>query len=116
MDLSKRVCTKNCPIFDSSGVLTALQCKENSFIASCNYQNTVKQDGSYDHPPSNTEVIGYESSEQIGRVCVPSLTVVKNAFSTVSTSMSDGLRQAGLANFITDLQNVYYLLFRIGDG
>lgn len=31
--------------------------------------------------------------------------MIKNAFKDVSTGISDGLRQAGVANFITDLQN-----------
>jgi len=52
----------------------------------------------------------------INRVCVPSPTVFKNAFQDYATSISDHLRQAGVANFITDLQNVIVYLDRTGNG
>lgn len=97
----------SCPSFNSNGTLSSLSCFTTSQLSSCSYTITVKQDGSYNgSTPSSTSVIGYDSTDVIGRVCIPSTTVLQNAFSSYATTISDGVRQAGLANFITDLQNV----------
>lgn len=116
-DLSKRVCVTSCPSY-VNGTLSAITCYANSNIPSCAYTQTVKQDGTYttNSTVSSSDVIGYDSTEQIGRVCIPTSTVLQNAFSSVSTTISDGVRQAGLANFIPDIQNVPILLCRTGDG
>jgi hypothetical protein len=116
-DLSKRVCVSSCPIYSSSGVLSTLNCYDKTSAQNCTYTITIKQDGSYSSgSPNNASIIGYEATEQIGRVCLPTSTVLKNAFASVSTNISDGVRQAGLANFITDLQNVPPSSFRTGNG
>lgn len=116
-DLSKRVCVTSCPSY-VNGTLSTITCYANSNIPSCAYTKTVKQDGTYstNSTVSSSDVIGYDSTEQIGRVCIPTSTVLQNAFSSVSTTISDGVRQAGLANFIPDIQNVLPLLCRTGDG
>lgn len=115
-DLSKRVCTKNCPDFDSTGTLSPLQCYTTATVPSCAYTVTVTQNGSFSSTPTSSSFIGYDSTDQIKRVCVPKLTVIQNALAPYADSMSQGFRQAGLANFITDLQNVLFILYRTGDG
>lgn len=105
-DLSNRVCVKSCPTFDSSGTLTTLDCKTNSKIDHCTYDSSVGKDGKMSGTPSKTDLIGYDSTVQIGRICIPTITVLQNAFSAYATNISDGVRQAGLANFIPDIQNV----------
>jgi hypothetical protein len=118
MDLTNRVCVTSCPSYSSSGTLSSLTCYSNPNLPSCAYTITVKQDGTYNisRNTTNSDVIGYDSSEQIGRVCIPNTKVLENAFSSFSTSMSNGVRQAGLANFIPDIQNVLMILDRTGDG
>jgi hypothetical protein len=117
-DLSKRICVAACPAYTANGTLTALNCFTTPQLSSCSYTITVKLDGTYNNSGSATssDVIGYDSVEEIGRVCVPTLTVLKNAFSSSSTTISNGVRQAGLGNFITDLQNVNNSLLRTGVG
>lgn len=108
MDLSKRTCVAACPSYTSSGTLTALPCFPTPQLPNCSYTITVRPDGTYNKSGNATtsDIIGYDSFSEIGRVCLPTLTVLQNAFSSASTSISNGVRQAGLANFITDLQNV----------
>lgn len=52
----------------------------------------------------------------IDRVCIPTSKVFLNAFSSYTATFSSAVRQAGVANFITDIQNVDFNVFRIGDG
>ncbi len=95
-----------CPNYDT-GSLSNIDCySAGNNLAKCSYDVVVDKNGSYNATPTQTNLIGYESSGLIGRVCVPTPTVFKTAFSSYTSTFSDKLRQAGVANFITDVQNV----------
>ncbi len=69
LDLSKRYCVQTCPSF-VNGALSTLSCYGQ---ANCAYSLTVLASGSYSTSPSSTsQIIGYETSALIGRVCIPS--------------------------------------------
>lgn len=57
---------------------------------------------------TGTELIGYGSYSILGRICLPELVVLNNAFSSYSTALSDKLKTSYLNHFITDIQNVKY--------
>jgi len=42
--------------------------------------------------------------------------VFLEAFANCTSAFSGALRQAGVANFVTDVQHVTIVLFRTGDG
>lgn len=95
---------KACPYFDNSGSLTTIECYGQ---ASCTYVVTIDSSGSYSaNPSSTTEIIGYDTSSLISRVCVPSTTVFSGAFSSYVTTFSTYLSSSGLSSFITDIENV----------
>lgn len=48
-------------------------------------------------------MIGYDSKQIIGRVCIPTEAVFNNAFSGYKGAFSSGLRQAGVGNFVIDV-------------
>ena len=101
LDLSNRYCVKACPYFDNSGSLTTIECYGQG---SCNYAVTVDSSGSYSaNPSTTTEIIGYDTSTLISRVCVPSTTVFSGAFSSYVTTFSNALSSTGLSSFITDV-------------
>jgi len=77
--LSKRVCVKSCPSYGSSNTLPNLLCYTTPKTASCAYTITILPNGSFSGTPNSNSFIGYDSSDQIGRVCIPSLTPIKNA-------------------------------------
>lgn len=74
-DLSNRICVSACPGY-INGVLSPLNCYTNSKTPSCSYTVTVRQDGSYSKVPTTSDFIGYESTQQIGRICLPTTTVL----------------------------------------
>ncbi len=99
-DLSNRYCVKECPYF-SSGTLTTISCYGQ---ASCTYAVTISSSGAYNTNPSSTsDIIGYETSALISRICVPSSTVFTGVFSSYTTAFSTYLSQSGFSTFITDL-------------
>jgi hypothetical protein len=101
LDLSNRYCVKACPSFDASGTLTAIECYGQ---ASCAYVVTIDSSGSYSANPSSTsDIIGYDTSALIGRVCIPSTTVFSGAFSSYVSTFSTYLSTSGLSSFITDI-------------
>ena len=97
--LENRVCVKACPSYQS-GTLSTLDC----YASSCTYSVTILSDGTYSaNPSTTTEVIGYETSPLIGRVCIPSSTVFAGAFASYVSTFSTYLSQGGFSTFITDL-------------
>lgn len=103
--LGNRVCVKNCPVY-SNGTLANLDC----YNASCTYTAKVKEDGTVDGSFQSTDFIGYGSYSILGRICLPELVVLNNAFSSYSTSLSNQLKTSYLNHFISDIQNVLFLL------
>ena len=59
-----------------------------------------------DQNVSTEQLMGYDSMSVIGRVCIPTSTVFANAFSSYKAGFSEGARQAGLANLVTDIEYV----------
>lgn len=108
--ISNRVCVKECPYF-SSGSLTTLDC----YNMTCTYQVIVNSDGSFNVTPSSvSDVVGYEASATLSRVCLPGATVLSNAFATISSSISSTLSQGVFGSTVTDIQNNYvYILYGI---
>jgi len=64
---------------------------------------TVDKDGNPSKTVTSTDFIGYDSYSILGRVCLPTLTVLNNAFSSYSTQLSSSLSSSNLSNFVTDI-------------
>jgi hypothetical protein len=109
--ISNRVCVKVCPSF-SSGILSTLSC----YNMSCNYQMIVYSNGSFNVTPSLvSNVVGYETSTVLNRVCLPSPTALTNAFAAVSSTLSSKMSQGMIGSTITDIQTNYiYILIGVG--
>ncbi len=82
----------------------------------CTYQVVVYSNGSFNVTPSAvSDVVGYETSTTLSRVCLPSSTVLSNAFSTISSSISSTLSQGVFGSTVSDIQNNYlYILIGVG--
>lgn len=101
-DLSNRYCVTACPYF-SSGALTTLTCYNQ---ANCAYALTVTSSGAYSvSPSSTTQIIGYETSSIVNRLCVPSSTAFAGAFVSYTSTFSSALSSSDLTSFTTDLTN-----------
>lgn len=109
--LDNRVCVKACPQF-ISGALTTLNC----YNMTCTYAVTIDSDGNYDVTPStSSQVVGYEATITLDRVCVPSSKALSNALSSVSSSISSSFSQGVFGATTTDIQNNWqYLLAGTG--
>ena len=83
----------------------------------CTYTVVLNSTGDMNKSnPAAPDIIGYDTYSVIGRVCIPTATVFNRAFSNYVTTFNDQLRQAGVANFVTDVQNVNIKILRTGDG
>lgn len=111
-DLSNRYCVASCPYY-SSGSLTTISCYGQ---VSCTYALTVTTTGTYSVNPSSTsQIIGYETSAMVGRLCIPSTTVFNGVFSSYISTFSSALSSSDLASFTTDLENNWkWILAAIG--
>ena len=115
-NLDRRTCVVSCPGLNGNSP-TPIDCyAAGNNVGDCNYTKTVNSSGQLSGTPNQTEIIGYDTYSVIGRVCIPTATVFNNAFSSYVNTFNDKLRQAGLANFITDVQNVPLSSFRTGNG
>lgn len=102
VNLNNRICVKECPSY-SNGNLSALDCFTNNVTTSCAYTARINEDGTFNATFASSDFIGYGSMKVIKRVCVPEIRVFENAFREFANKFSDGVRQSGLSNFITDL-------------
>jgi hypothetical protein len=99
-DLTNRYCVDVCPTF-VSGTLTTINCYG---VGSCIYALTITSTGTYTVNPTSTgQIIGYDSSELIGRVCIPSSEAFAGVFTSYAESFSSSLSQSSMGSFITDL-------------
>jgi hypothetical protein len=99
-DLTNRYCVTSCPYF-SGGSLTTLSCYNQG---SCTYALSITSSGTYSlNPSSTTQIIGYETSAMINRICVPSTTVFAGVFSSYTSIFSSALSSNDLSSFATDL-------------
>ena len=114
--LSDRTCVKACPGLTGNTV-SAIDCySAGNNQNSCAYTVTINSSGNVNSISVSTSIIGYDTYSVIGRICIPSATVFNNAFINYTSTFSDALRQAGIANFIIDVETVSILLFRTGIG
>jgi hypothetical protein len=76
----------------------------------------VYANGSFNVTPSSvSDVVGYESSTTLSRVCLPSTVVLSNALSAVSSSISSTLSQGVFGSTVSDIQNNWlYILAGVG--
>lgn len=111
------MCVESCP-FLQGNTPTQVNCFAAGVSAgNCTYTVIVDSNGNMNKSnPTAPDVIGYDTYSVIGRLCIPTATVFNNAFANYVNTFNDKLRQAGLANFVTDIQNVKIIIFRIGDG
>lgn len=103
ISLSNRVCVAGCPTL-VNGVVSALQCLPGG--TPCSYTVVVNASGYPNTTITSSDFIGYDSYVILGRVCLPSLVVLQNAFQSYSTSLGSALKSSYLSDFITDIQNV----------
>ena len=114
--MNLKTCVKNCPILVGN-TPNGIDCyAAGNGQTSCAYTVTINSSGQANTTITTTDIIGYDTYSVIGRACIPSATVFKNAFSSYTLTFSDRLRQAGIANFVTDIQAVLINLYRIGNG
>lgn len=116
-NLDARMCVESCP-FLNGNTPTQVNCyAAGTTTGNCTYTVIVDSSGTMNKSnPSNPDIIGYDTYSVIGRLCIPTATVFNKAFSSYITTFNDKLRQAGLANLVTDIQNVQLYRYRIGDG
>ena len=74
----------------------------------CNYDVTFNQEGfAVNSIPDANSFLGYPTTTQLGRVCVPIVSVFTNGFDNIvassSSTISSALEQGYLADFITDV-------------
>lgn len=109
--LNKRYCVQSCPTFASSGAIPATW---PAYGAAISFEISVDSSGTASASISAVaDDVGYDSTVAIERVCIPSLTVFKGAFSSY-TSQFSALAQGDLANFILDIKNVSIVILRTG--
>jgi hypothetical protein len=76
----KRYCVKSCPTFDSSGSMPATWA--DTYGGAITFDFTIDSTGTASGSYAIGDDLGYESELTIERVCIPSLTVFKGAFSS----------------------------------
>lgn len=89
---SKRKCVKSCPTYNGGSTpaptiscygLAAPDCADTSLYI------YIPEDGNYTAPGSfSNNILIYESTGLLGRVCAPTSTVLLNAFKDIATSLT----------------------------
>jgi len=110
-NLDRRTCVKACPGLNGNSPSNIDCYSAGNNLGKCTYDVIVNSSGQFNTTPTTTDLIGYDTYSVIGRVCIPTATVFSNAFSSYTTTFNDKLRQAGIANFIEDVQNVNTKLY-----
>lgn len=98
----------SCPTF-VSGSLQTLSC---AYSKTCTYNYQLNQNGSSTYNSSSgssTDIIGYDTSALIDRLCFPSTATLSSGFATiqaaVSTSFSNAISTGSMGGFYSDLKN-----------
>lgn len=109
MDMvNNRYCVASCPVGTDTSLTTS----------SGTVSVTVNIDSSGTATPAvwNTNSkLAYDSSVILDRICIPSTAAFTNALANYASSFAS-LQSGDLGNFIMDIKNVPYSLFRIGNG
>lgn len=117
-EINNRFCVKSCPVYENNA-LKKIECYRNETGQDCTYSATINQNGSFSitRIPTKGDIIGYETTSVLDRVCIPSPAVMTNALKDVMNKFTDKLQQGSFASLTTDVKNVNILLFiRIGSG
>jgi hypothetical protein len=102
---SMRACVDSCPFWSGSAV-AQVNCPNQ---ADCTFTVTYNSDGaSTTSSATSSDIIGYPSSAMLGRVCVPSSTMITVVFAQVQATLTSMLNSSDLTNFISDVQNVTF--------
>jgi len=106
--LDNRICVSSCPYWDGS-IVVPVSCTPSS---DCSYTFTYKSDGTKatgsTAVPTSSDVLGYDSSALLGRVCIPSSSMFVN-FNSSSSSFTS-MFSSHQSNFLSDIQNNYQWL------
>jgi len=114
-DISRRVCVASCPSYDSG--LNAVPALSSNIALT--YTIMYRTDGTRTDgsvvTPTSSDVLGYDTYQVVGRLCVPNANMFSTIFSTVSRTVSAAFSQGDLNNFITDIINNWrWLLVALG--
>lgn len=108
----------SCPYYNAAtNSVSAISC-----AANCNgnaYDDTYSTDGTAltgSTSPATTDILGYDTSLTLSRVCVPNPNMFTVLFKNLAETFSSALSQGALADFINDTKNVRMGLCRIGIG
>jgi len=108
-----RQCVNQCPYYDGSAIVPAsgVAC-----VSGCTWGVTYDTQGNVKTGTAgNTVITGYDSYLILDRVCIPNFNMFSTVFSSATSAMSGVLQQGDLANFISDIAFVLFILFRIGN-
>lgn len=90
----------------------ALDCLTNTNVTSCTYTYTIGNDGVSTNSTSiaNGDVVGYDSTAAIDRVCIPSTKVFDwfngNSNNETTSTIANSVTGGYLSNLIEDIQHV----------
>lgn len=85
---------------------SALDCQTNTLVTSCTYTYTVSGDGVSTNASaiSNGDVVGYDSTATIDRICIPSVKVFDwfngNSNNDTSSTIANSVTGGYLSNLI----------------
>lgn len=120
-NISNRFCVKSCPVFNGT-TLTNLECylNDTATLPDCNYDILIDQNGSVSaanapYVPLTNQILGYETTNVLDRVCAPSSAALANTFKDIVTNFTSSLQQGSFASFTSDVKNNWqWLLAGIG--
>lgn len=111
-NISNRFCVKSCPVFNGT-TLTNLDCylNDTATLPNCNYTVWLDQNGSVNaafspYTSGLNQIMGYETTAALDRVCAPSSAALTNALKDVITNFTSSLQQGSFASFTSDVNNV----------
>lgn len=111
-NISNRFCVKSCPVFNGT-TLTNLECylNDTATLPDCNYDILIDQNGSVSaanapYVPLTNQILGYETTNVLDRVCAPSSAALANTFKDIVTNFTSSLQQGSFASFTSDVKNV----------
>ena len=85
--LDNRKCIASCPTF-TSGTLSTLSC----YGGSCSYDFTFRENGTTSNTVasmnSSSNILGYDTFDALGRVCLPTADVLANGLSSYAKTIT----------------------------
>jgi len=109
IDVARRACVASCPVYTAStNSVSSISCGVSSQCNTNTYTATYDSSGnliSGATPTASTDVMGYDTTLVLDRLCVPNSNMFTSVASAISTSVSNALQQGALADFINDIKN-----------